>query len=156
MKRFVLVVALVSLPVVAGTLPHSTSGQQPKKADPAESVKAVKQAVTTFFDNQSQGRPDANMKLFLNEDVIVVGIANGSGREKIWQKKISECIEKDWKIAATPHTIDSTEVEVLDDTLAVARVKMHTNFVRGHWVLTFASEGGGWRIVACVVETRLP
>jgi hypothetical protein len=32
-------------------------------------------------------------------------------------------------------------------TGAVARVKMHTDFVRQRAVFTLTSEGGGWRIV---------
>jgi hypothetical protein len=63
----------------------------------------------------------------------------------------------DWKggAGAIPHVIDTLDVELFDDTLAVARVKMHTQFIKGRWVFTFTSDGG-WRIVACVHETKLP
>jgi hypothetical protein len=156
MNRFTLFLLLGSLPTLVIVWPQLTPGQPPKGTDPADSVKAVKQIVTTFYENFSQGKAEANLKLFLNGDVTVVGIANGEGREKIQQKKVSELIKTVWKTGPTPHPVDSTEVELVDNALAVARVKMHTDFVKQRAVFTLTSEGGDWRIVSLVFETRLP
>jgi len=154
MKRIIFVVLLGSLLVLATGWPLVYSEEQGKKADPAESRKAIEQVVTSFWDNLSQGKAEANLKLCLTEDVTFVGIPGGAGKDKIYQKKVSEI----WKAGAgaTPCIVDSTQVDLLDDALAVARVRMHTQFGKGRYVFTLTSEGGSWRIVALVGESRLP
>jgi hypothetical protein len=136
--------------------PLASLQAQEEKPAPADSAKAVKQLVTSFYDNVSAGKADANLKLFLNEDVTVVGIARGLGAEKVWQKKAAAVIKSMREDGGAKHTIDSVEVELVDDALAVARVKLHTDYIKVRAVFTLTSEGGTWRIASYVFETRLP
>src|SRR5262249_61132339 len=99
---------------------------------------------------------DANLKLFLNEDVTVVGIARGLGAVNVWQKKAAAVIKAMRQDGGAKHTIDSVEVELVDDALAVACVKLHTDAIKVRAVFTLTSEGGMWRIASYVFETRLP
>src|SRR5438045_3407941 len=92
--------------------PLASSEAQEEKPAPADSAKAVNQLVTSFYDNVSAGKADANLKLFLNEDVTVVGIARGLGAEKVWQKKAAAVIKSLRDDGGAKHTIDSVVVEL--------------------------------------------
>ena len=156
MKRVPFVALQGSLLALAITCLPISSGEPAKKVDSADSVKAIKQVVTSFYDNLSQGKAEGNKTLFLNQEVTVVGIPGGEGVDKVWQKKASEVL-KSWQDAGgAALTVDSTQVELLDDALAVARVKLHNDLVKVRAVFTLTSEGGNWRIASYVFETRLP
>jgi len=136
--------------------PPTYSRAQADKPASTDSAKAVKQLVASFYDSLSAGKAEDNRKLFLSEDVTVVGVARGEGAEKVWQKKAAAVIKSWQDDGAAKHTIDSVEVELVDDALAVARVKLHTDFIKARAVFTLTSEGGTWRIASYVFETRLP
>jgi hypothetical protein len=111
--------------------------------------------VAVYFGNISQGKARDNLKLFVRAEVPFVGICGGEGTEKVSQTKGSDMV-KEWQAAgAFDIAADSTLVELLDDALAVARVKYHTALVTGRAIFSLTSEGGGWRIAAVVYETRL-
>jgi len=156
MKRVPLVLGSAVVLGLVIAFPRAGLGRQEKKAESADSVKAVKQVVTTLFDNVSQGKGEDNLKLFFSPDVTIVGISRGSGLEKAWQKKAAEVV-KQWQAdGAVKVTVDSNQVELMDDALAVARVNGQTDFVKLRGVMTLTSEGGSWRIASYVFETRLP
>jgi hypothetical protein len=150
---FALLGSLFGLTIIAPVC----AGQPPDKAAPADSAEAVKQLVTKFYENLSAGKADTNRALFLNGDVAVVGIGRGEGADKAWQKKASSAIKWWQDDGAATHVVDSVEVELLDDALAVARVKLHTAFgIKVRSVFTLTSEGGSWRSASLVLETRFP
>jgi hypothetical protein len=130
------------------------SREPAKQPEPADSVKAIKNTIATYFENLSQGKAEANLKLFVREDVTIVGIPGEEGVEKIWQKKAAEVIKE--YSGGVKHTVDSTQVDLVDDALGVARVKYHTEFVKCRAGFTLTSQGGSWRIASMVFETRFP
>jgi hypothetical protein len=150
------VVLIFGALLALGSARPLTAGEPGKKGGREGSVKAINHIVKSFYHNLSEGRPDRNLKFFLSPDVPFVGIPGGEGVEKIYQKKVSEVWMKNPKGETVRHTVDSVHVEFLDDALAVARVRAHTRFIKGRAIITFTSEGGHWRIVSFVSESRLP
>jgi hypothetical protein len=122
MKRYAIILLLGFLSITAW--PRSACGQ--------ERAKAVKQIVTNLFDNLVKGKSEANHKLFLNEDITVVGITKGAGPEKITMLRAADLF-KLWQMdGAVPHSVELVEVDVLDDTLAVVRVRAQSDYMNGH------------------------
>jgi Trypsin-like peptidase domain len=117
----------------------------------AASVAAVKQTVTSLYENLTKGKADEALKLFVNSEMPVVGVSPGLGLQKIWVKKPNEGFAG----PANPHTVDSMEIEMLDETFAVARVHGHTQHVKFLAAITLTSEGGGWRIASYVFEASV-
>jgi uncharacterized protein (TIGR03067 family) len=126
---------------------------KPKKADSAESIKAVKQMVTTYFDNLSRNQSVKNLDLFISPTTQVVGISQGAGPDIIWRKTAKEFIEGEGKERQVEATVDATHVEMLNDTLAVAKARVHNQYIGSQWVFTLTSEGGRWRIASLVFQT---
>jgi WD40 repeat protein/serine/threonine protein kinase len=114
--------------------------------DPPPPENAAAEVIRTFLTKNAEG------KLFIGPDAPVVGISRGAGIDKIWYRKSSDHLKAPMPVV----TLDEIQMDELDGALAVARVKYHTAAVRCRAVFTLSSEGGEWRIVSWVFETRYP
>lgn len=157
MRRGVFIVAMC---VVASAVAPRVRGAEEKKA-PAD-TEAVAKIVGTYFENAaSADKVEKNADLFVKPDSVVVGVARGGGAEKVWTKKVADLLPEQRKELQglgrdVPYKVESMKVDLLDRSLAVARVSYRNEFVKCRGVFTLTSEAGSWKIASLVFETRLP
>jgi hypothetical protein len=129
----------------------------PRSPEADASVRAVKDAVSTFFSNWKEQRATRNATLFLSPDTPVTGIApdHRPGRPTVvWHKKAGELL-KEWEATPPKHLeLDRVEVELFENSLAVARVTYRGDAIKGRAIFTLSSSAHGWRIASLVLETR--
>jgi hypothetical protein len=151
------ILAALSVAVIFG--PATRGGGAKQGVTDAEAITKV---VRLYFQNAASPKTvEKNADLFVKGDVCVVGIAKGAGRDKVWSKKVTDLLAEQKKELQkvdgdVPHKVDSVKVELVDKSLAAARVTYHNEFIKCRGVFTFTAEGGSWKIAAFVFETQYP
>lgn len=115
---------------------------------------AVKAVVTTYFDNWKAGKGTANLELFQAPQVTVSGMLH-SPKSAYWSKSAAEHMKRfpDKAIEFLP--VDSLDVELVQEGLAIAKVKYRGGGHKDSAIFTIQRTlDSDWKIVSLYVDSH--
>jgi hypothetical protein len=137
----------------ASTPPSITqdASKQENEAKPADAAKAT---VDRYFENWKQGKGIANLELFQSPQVVVSGMLH-SPKAAHWSKSAAEYMKRfpDKPIEFLP--VDSLEVDLLHEGLAIAKVKYRGGGHKDSAIFTIQkTTDADWKIVSLYVDSH--
>lgn len=112
---------------------------------------AVKTAAMEFYAKLRDGNATQNEAAFHHPSAAVSGISRLRDARP-WRKTAAEYL-KGHGDAPKSLALDSVDVDMIHEGLAVAKIKYRASGLKGYAVLAFTAEKNDWRIVSLYEET---
>lgn len=145
---------MASIMAQEAAAPPSITAASSKLENESKHKDAAKAIVDRYFANWKSGKGTANLELFQSPQVIVSGMLH-SPKTGYWSKSAAEYMKRfpDKPIEFLP--VDSTEVELVHEGLAVAKVKYRGGGHKDYAVFTIQwTTEADWKIVSLYVDSH--
>jgi hypothetical protein len=145
---------LVALAMLVSAPAVQTQHPQQAETDPAQTTANVKDIVTIFFKNWETKELMKSEPLFVSADSPVIIYDNYKAKQNVLQQKAAELL-KQWQANSAKFLrVQSTHVDLLNKSLAVARSEFVLGGFNGRAVFSLIFKDGRWKIASLVVENR--